>query len=86
VKHKDAFISAAHGAEPQRSGHRKLTFVCYLNKEWEGGSLRVHVSPEQADILPGADPFIDVEPKFGRVVAFRGSVAIYLVRIEELTH
>eukprot|EP00981_Chlorochromonas_danica_P010242 scaffold3058_cov165-Ochromonas_danica.AAC.33 len=74
VKHRDAFHSSAHASDPQRSGHRKLTFVCYLNKEWEGGHLRAHFSPDQASVDRSLPAFIDVEPLLGRVLGFRGDI------------
>lgn len=72
MKHRDAFQHAAHASDPEHTGHRKLTFICYLNKEWDGGSLRAHFSPAQAAVSPGSPPFVDIEPALGRVVAFRG--------------
>jgi SM-20-related protein len=44
--------------------HRKLSVVCYLNKEWHaqhGGQLRMYLAGEMKDVLPVA----------GRLVCFR---------------
>jgi SM-20-related protein len=44
--------------------HRKLSVICYLNKDWnesEGGQLRMHLPNEVKDVLPLA----------GRLVCFR---------------
>ena len=48
----------------KKDDHRKLSVICYLNKEWEdqhGGQLRMH--------LP--DKLVDVLPLSGRLVCFR---------------
>ena len=48
----------------KKDDHRKLSVICYLNKEWQeqhGGQLRMHF----------ADKFIDVLPLSGRLVCFR---------------
>jgi SM-20-related protein len=48
----------------KKDDHRKLSVICYLNKEWDdqhGGQLRMH--------LP--DKTIDVLPLSGRLVCFR---------------
>jgi SM-20-related protein len=46
------------------SGHRKLSVICYLNKEWkeeQGGQLRIYLPEGYNDIYPIA----------GRLVCFR---------------
>ncbi len=48
----------------RRDDHRKLSVICYLNKDWElshGGQLRMY---------PG-DATLDVLPEAGRLVCFR---------------
>lgn len=49
-RHRDAF----HGARS-----RRLTAIWYLNRQWSGGNLRLHV-----------DPPVDLEPAFDRLVVF----------------
>ena len=48
----------------KKDDHRKLSVICYLNKEWEvqhGGQLRMHLPDKATDILPLS----------GRLVCFR---------------
>ena len=48
----------------KKDDHRKLSVICYLNREWEtnhGGQLRMHLPLDSIDILPEA----------GRLVCFR---------------
>src|SRR5688572_11045665 len=48
----------------KKDDHRKLSVICYLNKEWEeqhGGQLRMHLSDRAIDLLPLS----------GRLVCFR---------------
>lgn len=48
----------------KRDDHRKLSVICYLNKNWEattGGQLRLHLPEKAIDILPVA----------GKLVCFR---------------
>ena len=54
-KHLDQF---------NRDDHRKLSVICYLNKDWKesyGGQLRMHLSEKALDFLPLA----------GRIICFR---------------
>jgi SM-20-related protein len=53
-----------HVDQPMGSTQRKLSWVLYLNPEWQsadGGILRIHAADEQ---------FVDVEPIAGRMVCF----------------
>jgi SM-20-related protein len=48
----------------KKDDHRKLSVICYLNKEWKephGGQLRMHLSDWAIDLLPLS----------GRLVCFR---------------
>ncbi len=48
----------------KKDDHRKLSVICYLNKDWkeaEGGQLRIYLPEGEQDILPLA----------GRLVCFR---------------
>jgi SM-20-related protein len=48
----------------KKDDHRKLSVICYLNKEWEvqhGGQLRMYLSDKAIDFLPLS----------GRLVCFR---------------
>jgi len=54
-KHLDQF---------NRDDHRKISVICYLNKEWQesdGGQLRMHLPDKALEVLPLA----------GRMVCFR---------------
>jgi SM-20-related protein len=64
VKHLD-FNKAQYISDGTIVRGRKLTAILYLNREWEGGQLRVH--------LPSGDPkqFFDIDPLLGRLVIFR---------------
>ncbi len=45
-RHKDQF---------RHDDHRKLSIICYLNKDWkmeEGGQLRLYLPPGPIDVLP----------------------------------
>jgi len=45
----------------KKDDHRKLSVICYLNKNWkasEGGQLRIYVSGAELDILPVAGRFV----------------------------
>lgn len=51
----------------KKDDHRKLSVICYLNKNWkeeEGGQLRIYTDNESLDVLPVA----------GRLVCFRSDV------------
>jgi SM-20-related protein len=51
----------------KKDDHRKLSVICYLNKEWkeaDGGQLRMFIGTESRDILPLA----------GRLVCFRSDL------------
>ena len=51
----------------KKDDHRKLSVICYLNKEWkeaDGGQLRMFIGHESKDILPVA----------GRLVCFRSDL------------
>lgn len=57
-KHLDQF---------KKDDHRKLSVICYLNKNWkeeEGGQLRIYRQKESVDVLPEA----------GRLVCFRSDL------------
>lgn len=57
-KHLDQF---------KKDDHRKLSVICYLNKNWkeeEGGQLRIYRQEESLDVLPVA----------GRLVCFRSDL------------
>ncbi len=57
-KHLDQF---------KKDDHRKLSVICYLNKNWkeeEGGQLRIYRQKESLDVLPVA----------GRLVCFRSDL------------
>jgi SM-20-related protein len=51
----------------KKDDHRKLSVICYLNKDWkeeEGGQLRIYHSNRELDVLPTA----------GRLVCFRSDL------------
>jgi SM-20-related protein len=51
----------------KKDDHRKLSVICYLNKEWkepDGGQLRLFIGHESKDVLPIA----------GRLVCFRSDL------------
>lgn len=51
----------------KKDDHRKLSVICYLNKNWkeeEGGQLRIYTDKDAFDVLPVA----------GRLVCFRSDV------------
>ncbi len=51
----------------KKDDHRKLSVICYLNKDWketDGGQLRMFIGHESQDILPVA----------GRLVCFRSDL------------
>jgi SM-20-related protein len=51
----------------KKDDHRKLSVICYLNKDWkeeEGGQLRIYHSDREFDVLPVA----------GRLVCFRSDL------------
>jgi SM-20-related protein len=51
----------------KKDDHRKLSVICYLNKNWqeaEGGQLRLHLKNESKDVFPLA----------GRLVCFRSDL------------
>jgi SM-20-related protein len=53
-----------HFDQFNRDDHRKLSVICYLNKDWKesyGGQLRMHLSEKELDFLPLA----------GRIICFR---------------
>lgn len=57
-RHKDQF---------QRDDHRRLSVICYLNRNWQsdnGGQLRLFVPREPIDVFPVA----------GRLVCFRSDL------------
>lgn len=48
-------------------GARKISFICYLNKQWQpgdGGELRLHLTGEEKDIAPTA----------GKLACFRSEI------------
>jgi SM-20-related protein len=57
-KHLDQF---------KKDDHRKLSVICYLNKDWreeEGGQLRIYLEEGTQEVLPVA----------GRLVCFRSDL------------
>lgn len=51
----------------KKDDHRKLSVICYLNKDWkekEGGHLRIYTTTGELDVLPIA----------GRLVCFRSDL------------
>ena len=45
----------------KKDDHRKLSVICYLNKDWkeaDGGQLRMFIGNESKDILPVAGRFV----------------------------
>jgi SM-20-related protein len=51
----------------KKDDHRKLSVICYLNKDWkeaDGGQLRMFIGHESKDVLPVA----------GRLVCFRSDL------------
>lgn len=51
----------------KKDDHRKLSIICYLNKDWqhsEGGQLRIYLPKTEVDALPLA----------GRLVCFRSDL------------
>jgi len=51
----------------KKDDHRKLSVICYLNKDWkesEGGQLRIYLPNEELDVMPVA----------GRLVCFRSDL------------
>ena len=51
----------------KKDDHRKLSVICYLNKDWkeaDGGQLRMFIGHESKDVLPIA----------GRLVCFRSDL------------
>jgi Rps23 Pro-64 3,4-dihydroxylase Tpa1-like proline 4-hydroxylase len=64
---------------------RKLTAILYLNKEWEGGQLRLHLplidetTPVPESQQPSVsvsrelntEKYLDIDPNLGRLVIFR---------------
>jgi SM-20-related protein len=51
----------------KKDDHRKLSVICYLNKDWkeaDGGQLRMFIGHESKDVLPLA----------GRLVCFRSDL------------
>lgn len=51
----------------KKDDHRKLSVICYLNKNWkesEGGQLRIYLAENTLDVLPQA----------GRLVCFRSDL------------
>jgi SM-20-related protein len=54
----------------QGSGHRRYTFILYLNFDWKvehGGCLRIHPGPRDGGTV------IDIAPVAGRFVCFRSN-------------
>jgi SM-20-related protein len=51
----------------KKDDHRKLSVICYLNKDWreeQGGQLRIYTANQSIDVLPEA----------GRLVCFRSDL------------
>jgi len=56
-----------HFDQFKKDDHRKLSVICYLNRNWkeeEGGQLRIYRQEESVDVLPVA----------GRLVCFRSDL------------
>ena len=56
---------------------RQLTFLYYLNAEYEGGNLRAFRPKHSSSLLP---EYVDVEPKLGRLVGFRSDLVEHEVK------
>ncbi|RYG58581.1 2OG-Fe(II) oxygenase, partial [archaeon] len=55
IRHKDASTDVTQSTDhsaPKLAGQRKLTWLCYLNQQCEGGNLRVFHPLGHLDILP----------------------------------
>jgi SM-20-related protein len=63
-RHLDVFANARE---------RKVSTVLYLNPEWrpgDGGELRLWTTPASQGAWDPEGPFVDIEPRFGTLVAF----------------
>jgi SM-20-related protein len=52
--------------------HRKLSFICYLNPEWQpeaGGQLRLYLP-----LTSGGEEVVDIAPTAGKLVCFKSDV------------
>ncbi len=52
--------------------HRKLSFICYLNQNWQpeaGGQLRLYLSAGN-----GEEEVVDIAPTAGKLVCFKSDV------------
>ena len=59
--------------------HRRLTFLCYLNKDWtkeDGGLLRLYLPDKE-----GGENALDIVPLAGRFVCFRSDILEHEVLI-----
>jgi [Skp1-protein]-hydroxyproline N-acetylglucosaminyltransferase len=63
--------SSSSSSKPQR----KITAILYLNKEWEGGQLRIYTKKGSTTNDGGGDDgFLDIDPSFGKLVVFRSDL------------
>lgn len=63
-RHLDVFANARE---------RKISTVLYLNPHWkpgDGGELRLWTTPASAGPWQTDGPYVDIEPRFGTLVAF----------------
>lgn len=68
---KGAFYKR-HLDQFKASDHRRLTFICYLNKDWalsDGGLLRLYLKNPDSQEAP-----FDIAPLAGRLVCFRSDL------------
>ena len=49
---------------------RKITTICYFNRDWNGGQLRVYAPSAGLENTTGSE-YLDIDPKLGRVVVFK---------------
>lgn len=70
VKHLD-FNEAQYKGDGTVVRGRKLTVILYLNREWEGGQLRVHLPSPVTAADEDFKGFFDIDPLLGRLVFFR---------------
>jgi SM-20-related protein len=70
VKHLD-FNKAQYKGHGTVVRGRKLTVILYLNREWEGGQLRVHLPSPVTTADEDFKGFFDIDPLLGRLVIFR---------------
>lgn len=64
VRHLD-IKPDSNNTKPQR----KITAILYLNKEFEGGQLRIYTKMDNND-----EGYVDIDPSFGKLVVFRSDL------------